>query len=46
LDDVRIYNRALSREEIKAIMEGKGGIGMDIAPGGKLSLTWGRLKVM
>jgi len=44
LDDVRLYNRALSQKEIKAVMKGQGET--DVTPGDKLSLTWGKLKVM
>jgi len=44
LDDIRLYNRALSQKEIKAVMEGEGG--MDASPNGSLSLTWGKLKTL
>lgn len=42
IDEVAIYNRALSLEEIKRDMEAVGGAA--VAPSGKLALTWGEVK--
>jgi len=41
LDDVRIYNRPLTPEEIKQIMTGAF---LAVSPSGKLAATWGMLK--
>ena len=40
VDEVMIFNKALSLEEIKSIMEK----GLDVENTGKLSVTWGSLK--
>ncbi len=42
IDDVRLYNRALSQDEIKQVMQGE--IGMAVTPSGKLTTTWSYLK--
>lgn len=42
LDDVRLYNRTLSQDEIVQIMEGE--IGAAVASSGKLTSTWGAIK--
>ena len=41
LDEVRLYDRALSEKEILNNMEAEG---LAVEPTGKLSLTWGQLK--
>jgi hypothetical protein len=41
VDEVRIYNRILSEDEIKKNSEI---IARAVEPGGKLSLTWGAIK--
>ena len=41
LDEVRIYDRALSEKEVLNNMEAEG---LAVEPAGKLSLTWGQLK--
>ena len=41
VDEVRIYNKVLTAEEIKQNFESQG---LAIQPSGKLSLTWGRIK--
>lgn len=42
IDDVRIYNRALSQEEIKQVMEGE--IRTAVSSSGKLAAAWGMIK--
>lgn len=42
VDDLRIYTRALSQDEIKRAMESE--IGLAVSPLGTLAGTWGRLK--
>ncbi|MCD6505923.1 LamG domain-containing protein [Candidatus Poribacteria bacterium] len=44
IDEVKIYSRALSKEEIKADMENPRHNVAPVQPSGKLALTWGRLK--
>ena len=41
LDEVRLYDRALSEKEILNNMEAEG---LAVEPAGKLSLTWGQIK--
>ena len=41
LDEVRIYNRALSEKEVLHNLEAEG---LAVEPAGKLSLTWGQIK--
>ncbi len=41
LDEVRLYDRALSEKEVLNNMEAEG---LAVEPAGKLSLTWGQLK--
>ena len=41
MDDVRVYNRGLTEEEIRQIMEGKDAA---VSPSGKLAVTWGVIK--
>lgn len=43
IDEVRIYNRALTDEEIEQNM--KATKGLAVSPAGKLALTWGGVKV-
>ena len=39
IDEFRIYNRALDKNEIREIMSA-----LDVSPGAKLTVTWGELK--
>ena len=41
LDEVRLYDRALSEKEVLNNMEAEG---LAVEPAGKLSLTWGQIK--
>ena len=41
LDEVRLYDRALSEKEVLNNMKAEG---LAVAPAGKLSLTWGQIK--
>ena len=41
VDEVRIYKKALTLEEIKQNFESQG---LSVEPTAKLSLTWGRIK--
>lgn len=41
LDEVRLYDRALSEKEVLSNMEAEG---LAVEPAGKLSLTWGQIK--
>ena len=43
IDEVRLWNRALSDEEINTFME-QGADALAVEAAGKLSTTWGRLK--
>lgn len=43
IDEVRLWNRALSEDEIKTFMD-QGVDALDVEAAGKLSTTWGRLK--
>ena len=40
IDDVRIYSRALERQEIEALASGRLSVGID----GKLAVTWASIK--
>lgn len=42
VDEVSIYKRALTQDEVKSDMEN--GVFFDVSPGGKLATTWGNLK--
>ena len=42
IDDVRIYNNALSEDEVRENME----VRTAVNPQHKLALTWGRMKVL
>ena len=44
VDEVRIYNRALSNDEVKQNFASEGGVAIDYSIE-KLSLTWGKIKV-
>jgi len=47
IDEVAIFNRALTADEVKTLMEKglkKAIIGEAVAPSGKLSTTWARIK--
>jgi len=39
IDEFRIYNRALDKNEIREIMSA-----LDVSPRAKLTITWGELK--
>ena len=41
IDEVRLYDRALSEKEVSNNLEAEG---LAVEPAGKLSLTWGRIK--
>ena len=41
LDEVRLYDRVLTENEIAAVMDSQS---LDVEPSGKLALTWGQLK--
>jgi len=41
LDEVRLYDRALSEKEVLNNMEAEG---LAMEPAGKLNLTWGQIK--
>ena len=43
IDEVRLWNRALSEDEINTFMD-QGAEALDVEAAGKLSTTWGRLK--
>ena len=42
LDELRLYNRGLSQEEIENNLEAEG---LAVQPAQKLALTWGTIKV-
>jgi hypothetical protein len=42
LDDVTIWDKALDQNDIQDLI--KGGVGVAVQPGGKLTTTWGALK--
>ena len=44
IDEVRVYNRALSEDEVKRNMNADGGMGV-VSSANKLPLTWGKIKV-
>ena len=44
LDELRIYNRGLSQNEIKNNLDATG-LAVDVEPSNKLALTWGMIKV-
>lgn len=44
LDEIRVYNRALGEEEVKQNFEARGGLAHAVELGGKLAITWGRIK--
>lgn len=44
IDEVVIYNRALSEQEINELMEDGMEVTLDVQPGGKLGTTWSRIK--
>ena len=44
LDEVAVFNRALSQVEVKEVMEGIGQILAVVATEDKLSITWGKIK--
>ena len=44
IDEARLWNRALSEDEINTYMDQGAKEALAIAPSGKLSTTWGRLK--
>ena len=44
LDEIRVYNRALSQAEIKQNFEARGGLAHPVELGGKLAITWVRIK--
>ena len=41
IDEVRLYDRVLSEDEIAAVMESDS---LAVEPSGKLAVTWGQLK--
>ena len=45
IDEVRLWNRALSEDDINTFMEQGAKEALAVAPSGKLSTTWGRLKM-
>jgi len=44
LDEIRVYNRVLSEEEIKQNFEARDGLAHPVEPSGRLAITWGRIK--
>ncbi len=46
LDDMAVFKRALSEEEVVEIMEDGLSAGMAVSPKDKLTLTWGEIKVV
>ena len=44
IDEVVLYNRALSEKELNELMEDGMEVTLDVEPGGKLVTTWSRLK--
>ena len=44
LDEIRVYNRVLSEEEIKQNFEARGGLAHSVELGRKLAVTWGKVK--
>jgi hypothetical protein len=43
IDEVRVYDRALSEEEVEQNMQAKGMVA--VKPAGKLAETWGKIKI-
>ena len=41
IDEVRLYNRVLTEDEITKVMDSES---LDVEPSGKLALTWGQIK--
>ncbi len=44
IDEVRLWNRALSEDDINTFKDQGAKEALDVEPAGKLSMTWGRLK--
>lgn len=44
IDEVVLYDRALSEAEINELMDSGISAALDVQPGGKLVSTWGRIK--
>ena len=44
IDEVVLYNRALSEQELNDLIEDGMSVALDVQPGGKLVTTWSRLK--
>ena len=44
LDEIRVYNRVLSEAEIKQNFKARDGLAHSVELGGKLAITWGRIK--
>ncbi len=44
LDEIRVYNRALSEAEIKQNFEARGGLAHPVERRGKLAITWSKIK--
>lgn len=44
IDEVVIYNRALSEQEINELMEDGATVMLDVQPSGKLATTWSQIK--
>ncbi|MDE0297094.1 MAG: LamG domain-containing protein [Candidatus Poribacteria bacterium] len=44
LDEIRVYKRVLTEEEIKQNFEARGGLAHSVEISGKLAITWGRIK--
>ena len=45
LDEVGVFNRALSEDEVNSIMnEGLGTIYLSVEPSAKMAVTWGQVK--
>lgn len=44
IDEVVLYDRALSEKEINELMEDGMEVTLDVQPGGKLVTTWSRIK--
>ena len=44
IDEVIIYNRALSEQEIGELIEDGAAAALDVQPGGKLATTWSHIK--
>ena len=44
LDEIRVYNRVLTEAEIEQNFEARGGLAHAVELGGKLAISWGRIK--